>query len=607
MSYRVLALKYRPQTFQDVIGQTHVTQTLSNAILSGRVAHAILFSGPRGTGKTSIARILAKAMNCDDGPTPSPCNKCKSCIEITAGNATDVFEVDGASNNSVDQIRELRENVTYLPISSPRKIYIIDEVHMLSTAAFNALLKTLEEPPEHVLFIFATTEPHKIPITILSRCQRHNLGRIGLTEIANHLEWLASQEGFKISRESASLIASEADGSMRDSLSLLDRVISSSSDVDISHDHILNNLGIIDKKILLDMASAIFRADGVQILQTISQVRDLGFDLKKIYAGLVELFRNILVVKLCPDSSSFSDISAHDREQLSAMTVPGTHAYLSQMLTLLLKEEQLIRFSTHTRTALETILLQLIQIRPGTDMDAIITRLDALARNVAPPEPLSRHPETNAVSVRKNQTQPPPQTRESQCNEGAATYFPPEQTAPPTSHWDAPSGQPALQDKPPRKTPGSETPALNRSTPANVMPPPTGMDAPDTEEKTWGGFINTISPKLPFIGAILSKSTFKGIHNKQICVALSGNSSFDLKRIQSKQKALEVLCENYFGEKLSLSLDTPQANNTPPRESQSTGDVGVSPAKLKQEAMNHPLVVDAVNLFSGQIVDIKLS
>jgi len=317
------------------------------------------------------------------------------------------------------------------------------------------------------------------------------------------------------------------------------------------------------------------------------------------------LFRNILVVKLCPDSSSFSDISAHDREQLSAMTVPGTHAYLSQMLTILLKEEQLIRFSTHTRTALETILLQLIQIRPGTDMDAIITRLDALARNVAPPEPLSRHPETGAASVRTNQTQMPPQPQESQCNEESATYSPPEQTAPPTPHWNAPSGQPPQRDKTLRNNPGSANPALNRKTPANDPPPPTGMAAPDTEEKTWEGFINAIIPKLPFIGAILSKSTFKGIHNKQICVALSGNSSFDLKRIQSKQKALEGLCENYFGEKLSLSLDNPQANNTPPRES--PGGVGISPAKLKQEAMNHPLVADAVNLFSGQIVDIKLS
>ena len=604
MSYRVLALKYRPQTFEDVIGQTHVTQTLSNAILSSRVAHAILFSGPRGTGKTSIARILAKAMNCQEGPTPSPCNKCKSCTEITSGNATDVFEVDGASNNSVDQIRELRENVTYLPISSPRKIYIIDEVHMLSTAAFNALLKTLEEPPEHVLFIFATTEPHKIPITILSRCQRHNLGRIGLTEIANHLKWLASQEGFNISRESASLIASEADGSMRDSLSLLDRVISSTSDVDISHEHILNNLGIIDKKILLDMASAIFRADGPEILQTICRVRDLGFDLKKIYAGLVELFRNILVVNLCPDSSSFSDISAHDRKQLSAITVPGPHTYLSQMLTILLKEEQLIRFSTHTRTALETILLQLIQVRPGTDMDTIITRLDALARNVAPPDPLYRHPETGTASARTNRTQVLSPPRESQCNEGTATYAPPKQTAPPTPHENGPAGLPSRQNTPPRNNPGSENPALHRKTRANEPHLTPEMAAPDTEEKTWEGFIKAITPKLPFIGAILSKSEFKGIHNKQICVALSGNSSFDLKRIQSKQKALEELCENYFGEKLSLSLDTPGENtNTPPPETPG----GVSPAKLKQEAMNHPLVADAVNLFRGQIVEIKLN
>jgi DNA polymerase-3 subunit gamma/tau len=602
MSYRVLALKYRPQTFQDVIGQAHVTQTLSNAILSRRVAHAILFSGPRGTGKTSIARILAKAMNCEEGPTPAPCNKCKSCTEITAGNAADVFEVDGASNNSVDQIRELRENVTYLPISSPRKIYIIDEVHMLSTAAFNALLKTLEEPPEHVLFIFATTEPHKIPITILSRCQRHNLGRIGLTEIADHLEWLASQEGFSISRESASLIASEADGSMRDSLSLLDRVISSTSDARISHDHILNNLGIIDKKILLDMASAVFRADGAEILQNISRVRDLGFDLKKIYAGLVELFRNILVVKLCPDSDTFSDISAHDREQLTAMTVPGTHAYLSQMLTILLKEEQLIRFSTHTRTALETILLQLIQIRPGTDMDAIITRLDALARNVAPPEPLSRPPETCTTAAQTNLTHGYPQTRESRCNERPATYEPPKREAPPNTHGDAPPGTDPRFDNAPRNTSGAAgLPVINQGMKAGISPN-TGEAALGTEEKTWEGFIKAMTPKLPFIGAILSKSTFKGINNGRICIALSSSTSFDLKRIHAKQKALEALCENYFGEKLSLSLDNPR-KNTPPQEIPG----GVSPAKLKQEAMNHPLVADAVNLFSGQIVDIKLN
>ena len=356
------------------------------------------FPAPGVPGKTSIARILAKAMNCEKGPTPEPCNRCRSCTTITSGNSADVFEIDGASNNSVDQIRELRENVTYMPVSSPHKIYIIDEVHMLSTAAFNALLKTLEEPPDHVLFIFATTEPHKIPITILSRCQRHNLGRISLTQITDHLQWLASQEGFTISKESCSLIASEADGSMRDSLSLLDRVISSSTERHISHELLLDNLGIIDKKILLDMASAVFKGDGATILQNVSRVRDLGFDLKKFYAGLVELFRNILVVKLCPDGKALSDISAHDREQLNSLEVPGTHVYLSQMLALLLKEEPLIRYSTQTRIALETVLLQLIQIRPGTDMDAIINRLDLLARNVSSPEQTSRRPETSRIT-----------------------------------------------------------------------------------------------------------------------------------------------------------------------------------------------------------------
>jgi DNA polymerase-3 subunit gamma/tau len=188
MGYRVLSLKYRPQTFEDVVKQDHVTRTLSNAIRSGRLAHAILFSGPRGTGKTTIARILAKCVNCASGPTPTPCNICRSCREITSGHSADVFEIDGASNNKVDNIRELRENAVYMPAQSPYKIYIIDEIHMLSDSAFNALLKILEEPPAHVLFFFATTEPNKIPITILSRCQRHDLRRIDINSIIDRLE-----------------------------------------------------------------------------------------------------------------------------------------------------------------------------------------------------------------------------------------------------------------------------------------------------------------------------------------------------------------------------------------------------------------------------------
>jgi len=225
MSYLVLARKYRPQTFAEVVEQGHITRTLTHAISAGRMVHAVLFSGPRGTGKTTVARILAKAMNCEKGPTPDPCNICRSCREITAGSAVDVYEIDGASNNSVDQIRDLRENLRYMPAHSQYKIYIIDEVHMLSIAAFNALLKTLEEPPAHVMFIFATTEPQKIPVTILSRCQRHDFRRIPIESMTQHMEMISSKEGIRIPSESVWLIAREAGGSMRDALSLLDQVM----------------------------------------------------------------------------------------------------------------------------------------------------------------------------------------------------------------------------------------------------------------------------------------------------------------------------------------------------------------------------------------------
>ena len=362
MSYLVLARKYRPQTFADVVEQDHVTQTLSHAISSGRVAHAILFTGPRGTGKTTIARILAKAMNCQQGPTVSPCNVCRSCMEITSGQAVDVLEIDGASNNSVDQVRDLRDNVRYMPSHSRYKIYIIDEVHMLTAAAFNALLKTLEEPPAHVLFMFATTEPQKIPLTILSRCQRHDLRRIDTRSILEHLQALCMKEAVDIAPESLLIIAQEAGGSMRDALSLLDQVLSF-SEGKITHDIVISLLGVIDREFLFDFSQAVLNGDIPEILNLLETGYENGLDLKRLYSSLVEHFRNLLVVKICENAQKLVDVPLHEIDRMQQNVKSVSASSLNHIFDMLFSEEATIRHSSLPRLALEVVFLELF--RPG--------------------------------------------------------------------------------------------------------------------------------------------------------------------------------------------------------------------------------------------------
>jgi len=341
MSYQVLALKYRPQTFDDVVGQSHVTTTLVNAVLQDRVAHAILFTGPRGTGKTTIARILAKAMNCTTGPTPAPCNQCKSCTEIIAGHSADVFEIDGASNNSVDQVRDLRENVTYMPAAAPYKIYIIDEVHMLSTAAFNALLKTLEEPPDHVLFIFATTEVHKIPATILSRCQRHDLARIPLDAISGLLKKIW-----------------------------------------ISHAMVVDRLGVPDRRIMHELTQALFDKDVPALITLVDRVNDTGMDLKKFYGDLIGHVRHMTVIRQCGPDHPAVHLTSDEKQRIHALVANLPDAYPGQLLQVLLTDEDMVKRTAHTRIAIETVLFKLLQVRSGASIDRIIRRLDLLARQV---------------------------------------------------------------------------------------------------------------------------------------------------------------------------------------------------------------------------------
>ena len=287
MSYLVLARKWRPQTFSDLIGQEHVSQTLKNAIEGGRVAHAFLFTGARGVGKTSSARILAKALNCDHGPAAEPCNACAACSEITAGNSVDVFEIDGASNTGVDDIRELRDNIKYLPSRSRYKIFIIDEVHMLSTNAFNALLKTLEEPPPHVKFIFATTEPHKVPITILSRCQRFDFKRIPLPMIISRLRFIVESERIAISDESLIVIGRKGDGSMRDSLSTLDQVLAFCGDT-VADEDVVTLLGVVDRRLLQDTCDAVCARDTAAVLDIVKKVDAFGSNMRHFCHELIE-------------------------------------------------------------------------------------------------------------------------------------------------------------------------------------------------------------------------------------------------------------------------------------------------------------------------------
>src|SRR4051794_28089249 len=301
VSYQVFARKYRPQTFDDLVGQGHVTRTLKNAVEQNRLAHAYLFVGPRGIGKTSTARILAKALNCVKGPTVTPCGVCDSCKEITGGNSLDVLEIDGASNNGVEQVRELRDNVRYAPSKGHFKIYIIDEVHMLTSAAFNALLKTLEEPPEHVKFIFATTEPQKVLPTILSRCQRFDLHRIPANLIAQHLQFIAGKEKITLEPAAAHAIARGADGGLRDAESMLDQLVAFCGET-IAEADVLNVFGFTSEQTVADFTTKILRGETSAALGLLDEQAAAGKEMMKLMSDLISYLRDLLVGKVKPEA-----------------------------------------------------------------------------------------------------------------------------------------------------------------------------------------------------------------------------------------------------------------------------------------------------------------
>jgi len=377
MEYLVLARKWRPQVFNDVVGQDHVVTTLKNAVRMGRIAHAYLFSGPRGTGKTSVARILSKALNCEKGPAEEPCTVCTPCREITGGISLDVREIDGASNRGIDEVRELRENIKFSPVSSRYKVYIIDEVHMLTNPAFNALLKTLEEPPAHVVFMFATTEIHKVPATILSRCQHFDFRRISLGTIIGNLRYIAEQEDIQITDNGLTMIARAGEGSLRDSQSIFDQVISYAG-TDIADGDVEDLLGVTARRFVTDLTRGILEHDAARCLGIIHEAYYNGVDLKQLYHRLIDHFMNLLIMKITDGKELLSDVADHERDELNKLAAMVAREDLQRILDIGMAEEIAVKRSRDPRINLEKMTVTMAYLEPLIPVTEIVSRMERL-------------------------------------------------------------------------------------------------------------------------------------------------------------------------------------------------------------------------------------
>jgi len=383
MTYEVLARKWRPKQFVDVVGQQHVTQTLMNAIQTNRIAHAYLFVGPRGIGKTSVARIFAKALNCVHGPTVTPCDQCDSCREIAAGNSFDVLEIDGASNTGVEHIRDLRETVKYAPASARFKIYIIDEVHMLSTAAFNALLKTLEEPPPHVKFIFATTEPHKILPTIISRCQRFDLRRIPVPLIVERLRQIAAAEQVQVDEDALLAIARGAEGGLRDAESALDQLISFRGS-EIKEQDVLAVFGLVARATLEQIAASVLRGDMAGLLALVAHLDEAGKDLQRVVGELLEHFRNLLVCLHVPDPAQVMDVTEAQLATLREQAALTDSEKVLRIMQILTETEDRMKTTLSRRALLEAALIRCARAAVVVSLENILAQIKALAAETVP-------------------------------------------------------------------------------------------------------------------------------------------------------------------------------------------------------------------------------
>ncbi|NWG04971.1 MAG: DNA polymerase III subunit gamma/tau [Syntrophaceae bacterium] len=576
MPYLVLARKWRPQTFEEVVGQRHITRTLQNAISQKRIAHAFLFTGARGVGKTSTARILAKALNCDTGPHINPCNHCKTCEEITNGSSMDVMEIDGASNRGIDEIRELRENVRYTPAKSRYKIYIIDEVHMLTREAFNALLKTLEEPPPHVIFVFATTEPHKIPATILSRCQRYDFKRIPLKDIIESLNRIVEEEKIQISQRGLLSIARESEGSLRDAQSLLDQVISYAGE-HIGDEDVVEVLGLIDWNIFNGTIEAIANKDVQRCIEIVETIYQFGYDLQHFCRELLQFFRNLILIKVSSHPEGFMELSEEELAFHKKQAEKFQFDHLNHLFNLLLKGEQEIAQATFPRTMLEMTLVRMATLQPLLPIDEMIKKLEVLERRE-----FSQEGKEKKTSPIVKEVTPSAGAKKDKGKQQA--FF---KSKFKTDEKDT------YEKKENLKHFGTE----------KIMDHP----SPEILEEKWRGLVDFTRAKNPILGSFLALGNLVHLTDEKIEIGFDENSFHYERMLERENRSqLESVCHEYLQRKTKVIISSlKQEIGSKERVRPNMGeDIRREWEERSEEGgAKNPLIQEALRLFNGKIVE----
>ncbi|MBM3277029.1 MAG: DNA polymerase III subunit gamma/tau [Candidatus Handelsmanbacteria bacterium] len=562
MAYQVTARKWRPRRFDQVVGQEHITTTLKNALSSGRVAQCYLFCGSRGVGKTTTARILAKALNCARPDGADPCGECPSCRSIAEGTSMDVLEIDGASNNKVEDVRELREVVRYAPTEGSHKIYIIDEVHMLSTSAFNALLKTLEEPPPRVVFVFATTEVQQVPETILSRCQRFNFRRIPAGQIARHLQAIAQAEGIAVEEDALFLLAGRADGSLRDAESLFDQVVSFDQER-VSTSGVHQVLGLVDRSAHFELIGALAEADASRVLGLIGAVVAEGGEVEEFVLGLVEHLRHLLFVKVQGGGGAL-DVAEADRTRYEQLAGLFAEEDLLRMMRAVLDLAGELPRSLYPRFRAELALVRLARMGRAVEVGQLLARLKALESGPGPgPAPGGG---------------PGPAIEPAAPGQAAALRVAP---APPSAP-PHPTGQSIL---PPRK--GAAEPARQPASQAPDPPPPGVELSPDRLEADWGGLVQEVRRSHPSLGIFLQGAALVGLEGRVLRLSFAPEDSFASKQVEKNREVIEGLCARRWGQPLRLECAVRTGDAPPARQETREAD---------------PTLKSVLDAFDGELV-----